>query len=156
VKRVLIDATIVRAGGPVTYLRNLLPALLRQAGDYTYALLLSSRYQQHLRADIPPGIEVVSVSVPSQPLLRWLRLQTLIPGLVRTGAFDVVFSVAEISAVRPPCPHVALVRNHHLYAPLRSYPQLGQRLRLGVYRTPAGPGVAPGAGSVGLAVAHQP
>jgi len=54
--RILIDATTAREGGTVTYLLNMLPALLRRGGQHQYDVLLSSVYQEELANELPEGI----------------------------------------------------------------------------------------------------
>jgi glycosyltransferase involved in cell wall biosynthesis len=128
--RIFIDATIVREGGHATYIRHILPELLRQSRGHEYHLFLSSLYQGHLIAEVPEEIRVVTARLPETPVVRWWSLQTLIPQLLRAWACDVFFSVAEISTIYSPCPSVILVRNINFFAPLRTYPRFFQRLRL--------------------------
>lgn len=129
--RILIDATMVREGGGVTYIRHILPALVRQDGNHEYHVLLSKRYQSKLIANLPDGIYAITPDLPAEPLFRrFWYLQTAVPRLLRGGGFDLLFSTAEFSPLHTPCPLVVAAHNLKLYAPLRVFPHIHQRLQL--------------------------
>ena len=126
--RILIDATTSRTGGGITYIRHLIPALLAQDSGHEYHILLSKRYQDELIKTLPVGVHPVLQDLPANPLIRrWLFLQTSIPRMLREDKFDLIFTVAEISTVRAPCPSVTLVRNaNYLFSSPSSGPIAGR------------------------------
>lgn len=132
--RILIDATTAREGGGTTYIRNILPALLRQAEVHEYHILLSSLYQGKLITELPEKLKPVAPRLPATPLVRWLYLQMVVPHLLRRGGFDLFFSVSEVSALHTPCPRVVLAQNLKFYTPLNSFPQFSQRWHLLIRR----------------------
>ena len=132
--RILIDATTAREGGTVTYLRSMLPALLRHGGQHRYDLLLSSVYQEELINELPEGISLISQRLPVNPLLRFMYLQVLVPRLLRDRRIDLLFSVSEVSVAFTSRPRIVMVHNSNIYAPLKTFPGLAQRWQLTRYR----------------------
>jgi len=130
--RILIDATSAREGGGVTYILNILPALLRQGRGHEYHVLLSGLYQEKLKKQVPQGVRLIKLRISKVPAIRWCHLQLLIPRLLHKGEFDLFFTISEISAFYTPCPRVVQVQNLKLYTPLNVLPLLSQRWRLAI------------------------
>ena len=133
--KVLIDATSARDGGGLTYVRQVVPALVRQFPQHEYAVLLSLDYQKEISAELPDEVQRITVNLPAGNMLRrvWY-LQRHIPRLIQQGGFDVLFTVSEVACIRPPGPSVVLVRNFSLYTPLDYRAGLGHRLFYFRYR----------------------
>lgn len=126
--KVLIDALSAREGGGVTYIRHLLPALADRRASDEFHVLLSRRYQYDLIRRLPSNVQPAVVDLPATPLLlRWRYVQRKVPNLLQIDHFDLLFTPTEIGAVRPPCPHVAMVRNLNIYAPLSTIPDARAR-----------------------------
>lgn len=133
--KILIDALSAREGGGVTYIRHFLPALIKERPDWQYTILLSSEYQGELIDGLHKDFKLIIPSLPPEALLRrWLYLQTFVPRLIRKNGFDLLFTVAETSTLRAPCPSVVLVRNLNFYARSFSYSTMRWRLQFLAYR----------------------
>jgi len=128
--RILIDATTARDGGGKTFVRHMLPALARQKRGHQYSVLLSSIYQTELISELNTAISCIECKLPVNPFFRGYSLQRHVPYLVRKYAFNLLFTVAELGCMRPPCPHVVMVQNHKFFTPLSVHASLSARLRL--------------------------
>jgi glycosyltransferase involved in cell wall biosynthesis len=114
--RILIDALSARAGGGVTYIQQILRALLRNGSRHSYNILLSRGYQRSLIESLPAGIEPLLVDLPAEPLAkRWWFQQTELPKLLLRHRFDLFYAVADGSYLRMPTPFVMLARNPGIY-----------------------------------------
>jgi glycosyltransferase involved in cell wall biosynthesis len=91
--RVLINALHARAGGGITYLRNLLPILARQDGLEVHLLLHDN--QKAVLAPFPEGVPVHSVGFKDGFLGRLIWEQLHVPGFAKDLQADVVFSPAN-------------------------------------------------------------
>jgi glycosyltransferase involved in cell wall biosynthesis len=91
--RVLINALHARAGGGITYLRNLLPLLARQ--EELEAHLLLHENQKAALAPFPEGVVVHGVSFKDGFLGRLIWEQLHVPGFAKNLQADVVFSPAN-------------------------------------------------------------
>jgi len=113
--KIVIDATAAMAGGAVTYLLNLLPALANIDRDNDYMILLSDT-QDRIQLDLPSNFQFKSIHF-LYPKLLWRLLweQTVLPGwLVRWHA-DVLYAPMDIASLLAPCPVVLAVRNPNPY-----------------------------------------
>ena len=114
--KILIDALTAREGGGVTYIRQIVPALARAAaGRHELLVLLSGRYQRELADALPAGARAVLADVPADQVRRLWYEQVRLPTLVRREGVDVLYTVNEVGAVRPGCPHVVMARNLNVY-----------------------------------------
>ena len=132
--KILIDALSARGGGGITYIKHIIPALAEAKLGYNFYILLSRHYQKDLIRTLANKVSSIIVDVPAIPLKRWWFTQTKIPQILKEGKFDLLFTVTEIGCFRAPVPHVVMVRNFNIYAPLSIFPKWDQRLRLLSYR----------------------
>jgi glycosyltransferase involved in cell wall biosynthesis len=131
--RILINALSARVGGGVTFIQNILPALSRLDNQHTFIVLLSPRYQHSLIKTVPPGMKVIQVDLPAEPLARrWWYLQAKLPHLLNELQVDLFFAPCEGSYFRIPTRFVIMARNPSIYASLQSFGN--QRLRLLLHR----------------------
>jgi glycosyltransferase involved in cell wall biosynthesis len=130
---ILIDALSARLGGGITYIRHILPALLELDSPHKFFILLSSQYQDDLIRAVPPGVTVIPLDLPAEPLSkRWLFLQTGLVSLLKQHQINLFYAPAESSYLRIPIPFVMMARNLTIYAPLSSYAD--QKMALLKYR----------------------
>lgn len=132
---ILINALSAREGGGVTYIKHLLPALVREGKSHEYHVLLSQRYQRNLIECLPLEVHPLILDLRATPLLyRWWYIQRNLPKLLRQRRFGLLLTVNEIGTLWSPCPHVVLVRNLNIYAPLVALSNWRDRMRLLIYR----------------------
>lgn len=113
-QRILIDATMARTGGGVTYLVNLVPRLAALAPERSFRVLLRSP-----RVQLPAAPNLEVERLPEAGLLaRVATAQTRLPALAASWRADVYFSTAELVPLRPPCPAIASFRNPNLFTEL--------------------------------------
>ncbi|MDQ3696646.1 MAG: glycosyltransferase family 4 protein [Gemmatimonadota bacterium] len=135
---ILIDALTAREGGGVTYVRELVPSLVRAAPEHVFHVLLSPCYQAALVHDLRDVAKPVLVELDSGRMMARLWYQQVgLPRLIRNRGFDLLYTVNEVGAIGPPCPHVVLARNLNVFeAPVgtrsgRSDPNFVYRLTRG-------------------------
>jgi hypothetical protein len=83
--RILIDGLSGRAGGGLTYLRYMLPALVSEAPQHQFRVLLSPRYQADVLSRVPHDVELERTNLPPRPLWRrvlFLRGERVPPSAV--------------------------------------------------------------------------
>jgi glycosyltransferase involved in cell wall biosynthesis len=90
--RILVNAIHARAGGGVTYLRNLIPLLAEQGLDLT--LLLPSAQAAELAA-LALAVPILSPPMPEGMFDLLIWEQTALPRLFRGGGYDLLFSLAN-------------------------------------------------------------
>lgn len=140
--KVLIDALSARGGGGITYMRYMPAALVRQAANIKFTVLLSRRYQSELAQNLPEQVSIIDANLSSSLPRRWWYLQSVLPRLLKQGQFDLLFAVAESSYWwLLPCPMVILARNASIYADPASFGR--QWLRLLFHRMVRQPLVMP-------------
>jgi glycosyltransferase involved in cell wall biosynthesis len=103
---VLVNAIHARAGGGITYLRNLLPLL---AAEYDLDIhLIPHPSQSDSLAALSPLIRVHRLGMPKKwlPLLLWEQL--MLPLLAARIGYDVVFSPANFGPIFLPAQVVVL------------------------------------------------
>jgi glycosyltransferase involved in cell wall biosynthesis len=113
--RILIDALSARVGGGITYVRHMPEALVRQAPEIEFVVLLSKRYQADVAAQLPAEMALIDTELSPSLAQRWWYLRTQLPLLLRREAFDMLFAVAESSYPRLTRPVVVLARNPSAY-----------------------------------------
>jgi glycosyltransferase involved in cell wall biosynthesis len=100
-------------GGPETYVRELVPELVRRHPDTSFTLLTSSRGARALDADGWRDLLPV-VALPAdddQPARRTLVETFYLPDLVRRRGFDLVHSLANRGPVRAGARHVVTIHD---------------------------------------------
>jgi glycosyltransferase involved in cell wall biosynthesis len=113
--RIVINGTAAVAGGSVTYLLNLLPALsdIDKTNDYT---ILLSDSQDGVHLNLPSNFQIKRVHFPRPQLLcRLLWEQTILPIWLARMAADVLYSPMDIAPLLAPCPVILAVRNPYPY-----------------------------------------
>jgi len=112
---VVISATSAVAGGSVTYLVNLVPALAELDSRNRYIVLLS-RYQKKVRLGLPVNFCIKRVDFP-RPSLLWRLVweQSYLPVQLWRWKADVLYATTDIAPVFAPCPIVLAVRNPNPY-----------------------------------------
>jgi glycosyltransferase involved in cell wall biosynthesis len=106
--RILVNAVHARAGGGVTYLRNLLPLLAAEADLDIHVIPHPS--QADAFAALSPDLTIHRVAMPAGwlPLLLWE--QTILPFLAWRIGYDVVLSPANFGPLLLPA-QVIVVQN---------------------------------------------
>lgn len=96
-----------RSGGPETYLRELLGALVEEAPGTRFVLVTTRRGAAALARD-GWGERVELVALPAdegQRVRRQAAEQLLLPRLARRRRFDVLHSLASVAPIRARVPH---------------------------------------------------
>jgi glycosyltransferase involved in cell wall biosynthesis len=129
-RRILIDASMARTGGGLTYLVNLLPRLVALAPERSFRVVLRGP-----RIELPAAPNLELVRLPEAGALARLGAgQTRLRSLARSWRADLYFSTAEMVPLHPPCPAIASFRNPNVFTALDQgwYPY--QVWRLGALR----------------------
>lgn len=124
-----VNALAASAGGGLTYVRNILPAVA-QRQDVQVTVLLSSE----LRGEFP-ALQNVSFVEPAgsfSPAGRFLEEQKLLPSLIRRCGADVLLSAGNFALRNSPVPQILLSRNS-LYTSLDFYRDLRSRREYGMW-----------------------
>ena len=105
----------------MTYIQQMVPALVEVGAGHEFHVLLSGRSQQALIGALPRGARPLVADIPGEGILRrlWYE-QVMLRRELRRRRFDLLLTVADVGMVRAPCPHVAMARNPNIYAPLWS------------------------------------
>jgi len=103
--RLFVNALAARAGGGVTYLRNVLPALAR-ASVQTTALINSG-----LREQVGQVANVCFLEMNVSPYRRFVYEQTKLPEVIRRSHADVLLSAGNFALRKSPVPQILLSRN---------------------------------------------
>jgi glycosyltransferase involved in cell wall biosynthesis len=106
--RILINAVHARAGGGVTYLRNLLPLLA--AEDDLELHLIAHPDQQEALAALSPAIRIHEVAMPRGWLALLLWEQTVLPVIAWRIAYDAMLSPANFAPLLLPA-QIIVVQN---------------------------------------------
>lgn len=132
--RIAINGVSAKAGGGITALRGLLPALDRVDCENEYVIFLSSRQKEILEA-VPKRFKIVIPrGLPENPYLRVLWEQFFFPIYLMTLEIDLLYSVGNITTLLAPCGIVLLVENANPYSPLHLSLNLPNRIRNGLIR----------------------
>jgi len=117
---VLINILSAKAGGGVTYVRCIIPHLVKQAKGVKFTLLFSSKYQKELVTELSNYvIKLHDTLLPANPMLRFLWEQAVLPFLVKKLKVDLYFQVTESCPLFVSCPVVVMARNSNIYQPIR-------------------------------------
>lgn len=121
--RILIDGLAATVGGGITYLKNAIPHLVSMNAEHEFLILLLSRQGIRLRAH--PRLQILRLRLPlSSPWVRLAYEQAVLPRLLRRHAVDLLYSPADFTCLRAPCPVVLAIRNPNPYTepyPFYSY-----------------------------------
>lgn len=105
-----VNTTCAVAGGAITHLRNLLPAMLDQLGEDRIVVIGEASIRDRLSP--PSGLEWIEISPSRGGLLgRLLRENFEIPDLLKRLNVDVLFHPGNFSVFRSPVPQVILIHN---------------------------------------------
>ena len=105
--RLFINGLAASAGGGLTYLRNVIPHLVRR-GDAETTVLLNPT----IRAEFGtlPNVSFVEISA-SGIVQRFLREQSTLPKLIRSSGAEVLISAGNFALWNCPIPQILLSRN---------------------------------------------
>ena len=80
---------------------------------------------------------MIDTQLPATPVIRrYLYLQKTVSKILRSGDFDLLFSMSEIGAIQTQCPTVVLVHNYNFHARHSVFRSLKDRFGLLKYRLP--------------------
>lgn len=103
-----INGLAASAGGGLTYLRNVVPALAARDDAHATVLLsasLRSEFGDHAKVDI------LEVDAPAGAFPRFWWEQACLPSLIRQSGADVLVSAGNFAVRRSPIPQILLSRN---------------------------------------------
>ena len=116
--KIAINAISMKTGGGVTYLSNLIRALVAVDPDNQYLIIVP----EQLTAPLPssgPRCRIRSVKIPFQStLFRIIYEQIVIPFLVWKHGVDLLYSPADLASLLAPCKVVLGIQNPNLYTSL--------------------------------------
>ena len=118
-----LNGTAASAGGGLTYLRNLIPALA-QRGGVRATVAVGGPLRQEL-GEIP-NVSFMDLEFSSQPAVRFLQEQLLLPKRVSESGANVLVSTGNFALRRSPVPQILLSRNS-LYTSRNFYGDLWSR-----------------------------
>ncbi len=104
-----INALAASAGGGLTYIRNVVPQIAEME-DVKATVLLASQFVCELTGS-SKNINVVGRNVSSNPALRFLTEQRIVPDLIRSCGADVLLSTGNFTVMQSPVPQILLSRN---------------------------------------------
>ena len=125
--RLFLNGLAASAGGGLTYLRNVVPELSRQAGVQT---IIAAGPQLRRELGELANITLLEVELPSGAFRRAWQEQAMLPGVIRRSGADVLISAGNFALRRSPVPQILLSRNA-LYTSADFYRDLRAR---GEYR----------------------
>ena len=100
--RIVINAAGAVAGGSITYLLNLLPALADLRREHRYIVLLS-RYQHRVQLELPDNFCLRKVGFPTPSVLwRLLWEQTVLPLWLARVRADVLYAPTDLASLLAP------------------------------------------------------
>lgn len=103
-----INGLAASAGGGLTYLRNVIPELLRRPALQTTALLPSAL---RMEFEAPPNVVFLEAAAPTAPFRRILWEQAELPQLIRRSGASVLLSTGNFALWNSPVPQILLSRN---------------------------------------------
>jgi glycosyltransferase involved in cell wall biosynthesis len=131
-RRILIDGSMAKGGGGVTYLVNILPRLAALTPkDHFRVLIRSERLARAIRPEPNLAVDLL----PDASWLQRMRFTYLeSPRLAKTWAADLYFSAGEAAPLRAPCPTIASLRNPTVFTTRHLGWPWKYRLRLRILR----------------------
>jgi len=106
--RLFLNGLAASAGGGITYLRNVIPHLARRS-DVETTVLLSPEVRR--ASSEFPNISYEETETNSSTLIRFVREQTSLPGLIRHCGAQVLISTGNFALLNSPVPQILLSRN---------------------------------------------
>jgi glycosyltransferase involved in cell wall biosynthesis len=133
--RIAINTTCAIAGGAITHLRHLLPALVEQLKDERVAVLGDAETFE--RIAVPDALEKIELPSATSGLLRRIhRENLLVPRLLAEWGADVLFHPANFRIFSTRVPQLILIHNLAPFIDeVIESESFGQRLRLRLLRT---------------------
>jgi len=108
--RIVVNSSCAVAGGAITHLRHVLPAMLEHLGDDELVVVGTAETRERLEP--PVGLDWVEVPPRSGGLAGRLAFEnSTLPALVRSLGADVLFHPGNFSAFRVRVPQVIVVHN---------------------------------------------
>ena len=131
-RRILIDGSMARAGGGVTYLVNLVPRLAALCPEARFLCWVRN---PRVAGQLP---KLPNLDVELLPQAGWseqLRFTFLeAPRRARAFGAELYFSTGEYAPLRMPCPTIASFRNPNVFTAMEQGWPASQRLRLAALR----------------------
>ena len=130
--RILVDGTMARGGGGLTYLVNMLPRLTRLAPEDRFLLLLRS---DRIANSIPSSANLtIELLPPVGPAGRLWFTASEGGRIASRWNADLYFSAGESAPAVAPCPRIASFRNPNPFRPIDPDYSTGDRIRLRILR----------------------
>ncbi len=118
---ILVNALAARAGGGLTYIRNVLPRMCRRSG-----LKITVAVSPELRDELRSLDKVDFIELDASTLRRFWYEQFSLPQVIRQSGADVLLSTGNFAVRKSPVPQILLSRNS-LYISSDFYRDLLQR-----------------------------
>jgi glycosyltransferase involved in cell wall biosynthesis len=130
--RILIDGSMARGGGGLTYLVNMVPCLSRLAPNDRFLVIVRS---DRIASSLPAAPNLATELLPpAGPVGRlWFLLLQGARIASRWGA-DLYFSAGETVPLVTRCPRIASFRNANSFRPIDPEYPAGERFRLRTLR----------------------
>lgn len=105
---IFMNALAARAGGGLTYVRNVLPRLALRDNVHTTVLV-----NEPLRGEITPSarVTVAQSNCPAGAARRFCYEQRNLPHIIRRSGAEVLLSTGNFALYRSPVPQILLSRN---------------------------------------------
>ncbi|MBC7248236.1 MAG: glycosyltransferase family 4 protein [Actinobacteria bacterium] len=114
--KVLINALASKAGGGITYLKNLLEYISNNEIGLDITVLLSSVYQGQFVSKEYRNVKKWVVRMPRSAALMVLWEQTILPLLLWKGHYDVIFNPCNFTQLLTPIKDVIVVSNLNIHS----------------------------------------
>jgi len=121
--RLFLNGLGATTSSGLTYIRNVVPLLSRQAGIHT-TVAVNPQLREELAN--PPKVSFVDLGRPAGAAQRFWMEQTVLPGLLRQTGADVLISAGNFALWRAPIPQILLSGNS-LYNSADFYRDLAAR-----------------------------
>jgi len=113
--KIAINALSANAGGGLTYLINLLPALDRVDKQNQYLVLVPEDCPIDF-SQLPSRFQIIKIHLLySSAICRGLYEQCVLPFFLTKHKIDVLYSPADMTTLMASCPVVLALRNPNLY-----------------------------------------
>ena len=114
--RIAVDALSQVTGGGLTVVQHLVPEIARLRPDWRLTVFSAT---SPFGVDAPPNVEPVA-----QPVLRslWKRFvwqQRRLPGVLRSGGYEVLLNLGGYAMARSPVPQICVWQNSNLFSSAR-------------------------------------
>ena len=113
--KIALNALSANAGGGLTYLINLLPALDRVDKKNQYLVLVPEDCPIDF-SQLSSRFQIIKIHLfYYSPICRGLYEQCMLPLLLKKHKIDILYSPADMTTLMAPCPVVLALRNPNLY-----------------------------------------